>query len=220
MSEAEAAGVESGLAAQFASLASKQARGERLIGWKVGINDPAVQRHFGLSRPVLGHLTTASLIEPGAPHSTAGGARVGVEPEVAIHLGPDGGIESLGPAIEVVDLDPAVTELEAILAGNVFHRGVVLGPPAEGLGPGDLAAIEVTVTKGGSVAEHARFSETGEDAAAVVELIAARLALVGERLEAGQVIIAGSLTPIVFVGPGDRVEVGLGPLGTLGLALD
>jgi 2-keto-4-pentenoate hydratase len=220
LSDVETPGVERGLAAQFQSLTEKQARGERLIGWKVGINDPAVQRHFGLARPVLGHLTTASLIEAGDTHLVAGGVRVGVEPEVAIHLGPGGAIESLGPAIEVVDLDPAQTELEAILAGNVFHRGVVLGPTADGVSPDEVSSIEVTVTKNGSVAERARFADAGEDPPAVVDLIATRLALVGERLEAGQVIIAGSLTPIVFVEPGDRVEVGLGPLGSLTLALD
>ena len=220
MTEPAADAVKRGLEAQFASLAAKQERGERLIGWKVGINDPAIQRHFGISSPVLGHLTTAALIEPGASHSVAGGRRVGVEPEVAIHLGPGGAIEALGPAIEVVDLDPAQTELEAILAGNVLQRAVALGPRAEGVGPPDLAAIEVTVQKGGSVAERARFADTGEDPETVVDLIATRLALVGERLEAGQVIIGGSLTPIVFVAPGDRVEVGLGPLGTLALALD
>ena len=32
-------------------------------------------------------------------------------------------------------------------------------------------------------------------------------------------IIAGSLTPIVFVEPGDAVEVDLGPLGALALGL-
>jgi 2-keto-4-pentenoate hydratase len=220
LSEPAAARVKRGLEEQFASLAAKRERGAELIGWKVGINAPAVQEHFGLTRPVLGHLTGASLVEAGAVHSTAGGVRVGIEPEVAIHLGEDGGIESLGPAIEIVDLDPALTELEAILAGNVFHRGVVLGPPADGVGPDDLAAIEAAVTKNGSIVERARFADAGEDPDEVVELIAARLALVDARLERGQAIIAGSLTPIVFVEPGDRIEVDLGPLGALAVALD
>jgi 2-keto-4-pentenoate hydratase len=34
------------------------------------------------------------------------------------------------------------------------------------------------------------------------------------------VIIAGSLTPIVFVEPGDLIEVDLGALGALRVALD
>ena len=218
MSEAAHDRVVRGLRAQFEKLAAERAAGAELIGWKVGLNDPAVQQHFGISRPVLGHLTTDSLIEPSATHSVAGGVRVGVEPEVAIHLGEGGAIEALGPAIEVVDLDPALTELDAILAGNVFHRGVVLGPPAPGLDAAALATVTVAVARNGSIAERARFAEAGMAPADVAGLISERLALVGEELQPGQVIIGGSLTPIVFVQGGDSIEVDLGPLG--GLALD
>jgi 2-keto-4-pentenoate hydratase len=208
-----------GLRSQFEALDRRRAAGEELVGWKVGLNAAPVQEHLGLTRPVLGHLTTASLIEPGTAHSVAGGVRVGVEPEVAIHLGEGGAIEALGPAIEVVDLDPELSELEAILAGNVFHRGVVLGPPAAGLRPSDLAAVTASVTKNGTLADRAPFADAGEEPEAVVALIAERLALVGEELRAGQVIIAGTLTPIVFVAAGDAVEVDLGPLGTLALSM-
>jgi len=208
-----------GLRSQFESLHGKRSAGEELVGWKVGLNAAPVQEELGISRPVLGHLTTGSLIEPGAAHPTAGGVHLGVEPEVAIHLGASGTIEALGPAIEVVDLDPATTELEAILAGNVFHRGVVLGPPVAGLRPSELATVTASVTKNGVLAERARFADTGEEPAEAIALIAERLALAGEELRAGQVIIAGSLTPIVFVEPGDSIEVDLGSLGALALSL-
>jgi 2-keto-4-pentenoate hydratase len=204
-----------GLAAQLAGLAEERAAGAELIGWKIGLNAAPVQKHLGLSRPVVGHLTSRSLIEPGSSHSLAGGTRVGVEPEVALHLGEGGRIEALGPAIEVVDLDPAFDELEAILAANVFHRGVVLGPRAPGLGAGDLDDLTAVVTRDGVVEQRAAFAETGERPGDVVRLVAERLALAGERVRPGEVIIAGSLTPIVFVEPGDSVEVDLGPLGRL-----
>jgi 2-keto-4-pentenoate hydratase len=42
---------------------------------------------------------------------------------------------------------------------------------------------------------------------------------VGEELHDGQVIIGGSLTPIVSVKAGDLVEVELGALGSLSLRL-
>jgi 2-keto-4-pentenoate hydratase len=219
LSEADRDRVARGLRSQFEALAQRRAKGDRLIGWKVGLNAAPVQQHFGIARPVLGHLTTASVIEPGSTHSLGGGVRVGVEPEVAIHLGADGTIASLGPAIEVVDLDPELTELDSILAGNVFHRGLVLGQALEGFDPAGLDTLTATVKKNGSVVETARFADTGEAPADVVKLIAERLALVGEALAEGQVIIAGSLTPIVFVGPGDSIEVDLGPLGSLQLGL-
>jgi 2-keto-4-pentenoate hydratase len=219
LNEAEGERVARGLRAQFEALAIRQEAGDQLIGWKVGLNAAPVQQHLGITRPVLGHLTTATQIEPGSTHSLAGGVRVGVEPEVAIHLGARGEVASMGPAIEVVDLDPTLTELQSILAGNVFHRGLVLGPPLEGFDVADLGTLEATVKRNGSVVETARFADTGEGPADVVELIAERLALVGEELREGQVIIGGSLTPIVFVEPGDAIEVDLGRLGVLRLGL-
>jgi 2-keto-4-pentenoate hydratase len=217
-SETEPSGVARGLEAQFASLSAKRARGIDPIGWKIGLNAAPVQRHLGLTKPVIGHLTTASLVEPGATHSLEGGARVGVEPEVAIRLGANASIDSLGPAIEVVDLDPAIADLEPILAGNVYHRGVVLGPAAAGVGAADLEGLTATVTRNAKVEHRAAFAQAGMDPLEVIRVVTERLALVGEDLRQGQVIIAGSLTPIVFVEPGDSIEVDLGPLGALGIS--
>lgn len=219
MSAADPGTVARGLEAQIEVLSAKRAQGIELIGWKIGLNVPAVQRQLGLERPVVGHLTTASLIEEGSTHSLAGGARVGIEPEVTIHLGPEATIAGLGPAIEIVDLDPAVAELEPILARNVFHRGVVLGPAVAGAGPAALAGLTATVSRNGAVEQQAAFSETGTAPDEIVQIVAERLALVGEEPREGQVIIGGSLTPIVFVEPGDEVAVDLGPLGNLGLRL-
>ena len=207
-----------GLRAQFAALAEKRAAGAEPIGWKIGLNVPTVQETLGLSRPVIGHLTSRSLVESGSSHSLAGGTRVGVEPEVALHLGAGARVEAFGPAIEVVDLDPSIDGLEEILAANVFHRGVVLGAPVPGVGPADLDDLVAVVSRNGGVEQRAPFSETGERPDEVVAVVADRLALVGERLKAGDVIIAGSLTPIVFVEPGDTVEVDIEPLGRLALA--
>jgi 2-oxo-hept-3-ene-1,7-dioate hydratase len=219
LSASEADRVRSGLEAQVEALARKRAAGDELIGWKVGLNAAPVQQHLGLTKPVAGHLTTGSLVEPGSTHSVAGTKRAGVEPEVAIHLGPGGTIVSFGPAIEIVDLDAELDTIEAILAGNVFHRGLVLGPPVDGAGPADVAGLTATVRRNGEIAEQAAFADAGEDPGEVVATISERLALVGEELREGQVIIAGSLTPIVLVEPGDAVEVDLGPLGALALSL-
>ena len=116
-----------------------------------------------------------------------------------------------------MDLDPAIAKLEPILAGNVFHRGVVLGQPVSGVRPGALADLTATVSRNGAVEQQAAFSETGTAPDEIVQIVTERLALVGDEPREGQVVIAGSLTPIVFVEPGDEVEVDLGPLGNLGL---
>ena len=55
-----------------------------------------------------------------------------VESEVAVELGDDArSIVALLPAIELADPPDLSTDLEQILAGNIFHRAVAFGPRVE-----------------------------------------------------------------------------------------
>ena len=76
-----AAGLDSGLAAQAQALHRRVDAGDEHLGWKVGLNALAVQAALGLDGIVVGFLTTATALEDGAPHSLAGAANPGVEPE-------------------------------------------------------------------------------------------------------------------------------------------
>jgi len=166
---------------------------------------------------VIGFLTSASREEPGAIHSIGGMARPLVEPEVAVTLrrAVEGGaeadealaaIESLGPAIELVDIPSPPDDVEEALAGNVFHRAVVLGPTRQDAAVSD---VQATVRVNGEQRETA----PGDvDLAATISLVADLLGSVGERLEPSDTIICGSLTAPVPVEAGDRVEVDLGVL--------
>ena len=212
--------------AQLESRSARIAAGERPIGWKIGINVDAVQRALGISAPVVGFLSSGRRLEPGESHSLDGGTRVGVEPEIAIHLRSTVGrdtdreaareaIGALGPALEIVDIDIPMEDVERILAGNIFHRGVMLGPPdPQRAVPQSVTGIEASVLVNGEQRQAAPADVMG-DPAEIVALVAQRLADAGESLDEGQVIIAGSLTPIVWVEPDDDVEVDLGPLGRI-----
>ncbi|MEJ7714822.1 MAG: hypothetical protein WKF40_03555 [Thermoleophilaceae bacterium] len=83
--------------------------GAHRIGWKIGFNPPAVQEKLGLAEPVVGHLTSATLLGADGSHSLAGAENALAEPEIAIEIGPDHSIAGLAPAIEIVDM-PAPPE--------------------------------------------------------------------------------------------------------------
>jgi 2-keto-4-pentenoate hydratase len=215
-----------GLATQLHEWRGRLARGERRIGWKIGLNVVAVQRQLGIDAPVIGHLTSASVIEDGSAHSLAGATRPGVEPEVAIHIAARveaeegweaalAAVEGLGAAIEVVDIDPALRDVETILARNVFHRGAVLGSAGEASLP---AGTSARVLRDGAPAAEELDVRAAVDVAGTVLHVAGLLESQGLRLDAGDVVIAGSLTPIVPVEPGSKVEVEIGTLGTLALS--
>jgi 2-keto-4-pentenoate hydratase len=181
------------------------------LGWKLGLTVPAVQQRLGLDGPVVGYLTTATELAPGTPHSLSGTTRPALEPEVAIHVGEDGSVGALGPAVEVIDVDLPFDDLQAILAGNVFHRAVLLGPPRAP----DVMQVHARVTRKG---QEAAAADAAVDPRAVLRHVSEFLADHGAEVGPGQRIIAGSLTDPIPVRPGDEVEVEVSPLGSLRLS--
>jgi 2-keto-4-pentenoate hydratase len=202
--------------------------GDELVGWKVGLNATPVQAALGLDGVVVGFLTTATALEPGVAHPLAGASNPGIEPELAVRFGADvpadpspddvaDAIDAIAPALELVDLDRPLDDLHAILAGNVFHRGVVLGDFDAARAGGDLDGLVVAVHRGGEEAGSVSAAESYGDLPETVRVVSRRLALMGESLRAGQFVIAGSLTPIVPVAAGDELRADFGPLGMLAI---
>lgn len=195
---------------QLAHWRSALDSGAHRVGWKIGFNAPAIQEHLGLEHSALGHLTTATLVGADGTHSLAGAQNPLAEPEVAIHVGPDHSIAGLSPALEVIDMDAipgGPEEVPEVIEHNIFHRAVAIGPGREG-DPGD-ASFSID----GAEADRADSSEVDLDA--TVALVAAILEAAGERLEAGDRIIAGTLTPPQPVRAGGSASLDLGDLGSI-----
>jgi 2-keto-4-pentenoate hydratase len=180
------------------------------IGWKIGLNVPTVQEKLGIDRSVVGHLTTATLLGADGAHSLAGAEKPMAEPEIAIEVGADGTIAGLAPAIEVADIDRPLEDVGQIVAANIFHRAVAIGPSAD---LGSAEGIEAVLRINGE--QVARADAGSTNLAATIALVDETLRDAGESLQAGDRIIAGSLTPPAPIGPGDRAEVDLGPVGRL-----
>lgn len=188
-------------------------RGAESVGWKIGLNIPEVQHQLGIEEPVLGHLTSETVVEPGGEYHAGEASRLMAEPEVAIELGDGGAIASLAPAIELVDTGrpPRGEGVAGIVADNIFHCAVVFGPNAEGSPAG------ATVWVNGEQRERADFTD---DLAEVVAVAGRRLAEAGEELRPGDRIIAGSITPQVGpLEPGDELAVEVEGLGRVELTV-
>jgi 2-keto-4-pentenoate hydratase len=196
--------------------------GARPLGWKLGLGTPAAMERLGTAAPLVGFLTDRGLLEPAATCAIGDWGKPRAEPEVAIHVAVDvppeanlamaaAAIGSLGAAFELVDLGNG-GDVEEILAGDIFHRHVVLGPAEAGLGAALRAEIRVGAADAKSVDDP--YALTG-DPPRVVAHVASHLAAFGERLRAGEVIIAGSIVPAVAVAPGDRLRYRLEPVGEL-----
>jgi 2-oxo-3-hexenedioate decarboxylase len=183
--------------------------GATAVGWKIGFNTKGIQDHFGISGPVVGFLTDRTLLTAGEDIRISEWLRPALEVEVAIRVGPDGGVAALAPALELVDLDQPFDRIEPILAQNIFHRGVVFGPERVGVAVDDLA-VRVTMD-GAEVAAGLLLEEPG----VTVEVVRSFLQAHGATLAPGDRIIAGSLIAPLNLEPGDTVDVAFGPLGAL-----
>jgi 2-keto-4-pentenoate hydratase len=193
--------------------------GAERVGWKVGAGD---RERIG-SGPVIGHLTSATLLEPGAAFRADGVVALHADAEVALELGrvvdPDGdrnsawaAIARFGAALELVDLAAPPDDPESIVATNVFHRAVAFGP----LEPSPPAAGESgrLVVNGGERAS----APVSVDLADVVRSVAMLLGAMGQRLQAGDRLITGSVVQVA-IERGDEVIADLGALGRAAVAI-
>jgi 2-keto-4-pentenoate hydratase len=200
------------------------ADGARPIGWKLGLGTAAAMEQHGTTAPLVGFLTDRGVREPGAEIEIGAWDKPTAEPEIAVHVARDvpadadrdavaAAVGGLGVAIELVDLGGG--EVEDILAGDIFHRHVVLGPAVGGVALGDLRGQIRLGDEAQSVDEP--LALVGDPVAALAHL-AAHLAAFGETVRAGDVLITGSIVPALPLSAGDRLEYRLEPLGELTLA--
>jgi 2-keto-4-pentenoate hydratase len=110
------------------------------IGWKAGFGSPAALARLGLERPLVGSLYAEGALTDGARVSVGSWTRPLLEAEIAVWVGAGGSIGGLGAAIELADLEFEPDDVERILAGNIFHRHVLLGP----VDPSRTTAAQVT----------------------------------------------------------------------------
>lgn len=208
--------VVSGLARQRAVLDRCLADGDVQSGWKVGFGSAAGLIALGLDGPIVGHLLVRGEIPSGAAVNVEGWTKPVIEAEIACWISRempadvtvdqvDDYVAAVGPALEVADVDHVPEDPERILAGNIFHRGYVLGAPHVDLGLRDAAVLTATFSHG-----HENFTvlEPEELTGHLPDVLvrAASLApLLGRHLSTGDVILMGSIIAPRPVASGDEV---------------
>lgn len=214
-----------GLLRQLAARDEALGAGARHVGWKVGFGAPASLELMQITAPLLGYLTDATVFDDGATFETDGWTRGVVEFEVAVWMGSDLGagateyeaaaaVAAVGPAIEVADVDLPVgpDSISDIMAGDIFHRGVIFGTRDESRAGLDITGLTAHITLDDEVIATVTDLEAITGAYPwIVSTVASTLASAGERLRAGDVIITGSVIPPVSVADADRFTFELAP---------
>jgi 2-keto-4-pentenoate hydratase len=185
------------------------------LGWKLAFGTEAAMSTLGLTGPLVGFLTDRTLVAPGGERSIADWKAPKLEPEIAIHLGPGGeGVAGIAAAIELADADLPPTETEAVLAGDIYHRAVVLDRTATPAPP--APPIAARIERDG---EEIAATEDAEAAVGRLEELAAYvvryLGEFGASTAAGEVIISGSVVGLLDIAAGQRLTNSLPDVGSV-----
>lgn len=208
--------------------------GQRVLGHKIGLTSPAMQQQLGVQEPDYGHLTSSMFHLESQPISVGRFVSPRIEPEIAVVLrerltGPAvtaaqavRAVDYLLPALEIIDSrirDWKITLADTI-ADNASSGGVVLGSTPTSLGDLGRAGLSLrtlgcVMSRGGQlVGSGASGAALGSPVTALVWLANA-LGRHGIDLEAGSVIMTGSVTAAVPVGAGDTVTATFSRLGSV-----
>ena len=218
-----------GLASQFERRAQALQRGAGRFGWKVGFGAPSAMQMMAIDRPLLGYLTDEGVVPSGTAVDVSGWRQAVIEFEIALYIGSDvepgadeeaarSAVSAIGPAIELADVDLPIgpESIGEIVAGNIFHKAVILGEPDTARYAIDLDGLEALVRVDGvEFGRTSRLEDLTGSYPNVVSTVASTVAAQGEMLRAGDVIIAGSVFPPAAIDAAHTYEFTLHPLPSI-----
>lgn len=208
-------------------LAQRRADGERIVGKKIGVTSKAVQDMLGVHQPDFGFLTDRMWIEGDIDIAKEGLIQPRAEAEIGFILkhalkGPGVTAEqviaataAIVPCFEIVDSRIANWKIGIVdtVADNASCGVFVLGEARADPDAHDLPNLHVTVTKNGQpLSEGYGHAVQGSPAEAVAWL-ANTLGAYDVALDAGDVILSGSLVPLEDARVGDVFEMELHGVG-------
>lgn len=222
----------SAYAAQDLALQARVARGERVVGVKLGVTSRAKQQQVGVDSPNVAWLTDAMALPAGEPLPTGELIHPRAEPEIAFVLGRALRGTSVGPMEALAAVDRVVGAIEVIdsrfsgyqftatdaTADNASSGRFVLGSKAvtpEGL---DLALEGCLLEVNGEVVDSATGAAVYGNPAEALAFAARTLARRGLALEAGWIVLTGGMTDAVPLSPGTSVSAQFSHLGAVSVS--
>ncbi|HZR38361.1 MAG TPA: fumarylacetoacetate hydrolase family protein [Nevskia sp.] len=211
-------------------LRRREAAGEKVIGKKIGVTSKPVQDMLGVHQPDFGFLTDRMRVADGSEVSLAAARLIQprAEGEIAFVLKKDlrgpgvteeqvlDATDYVTPCFEIVDsrIRDWKIRIQDTVADNASCGVFVIGAAKVKPRELDLAAVKMDIRKNGEhVASGTGAAVQGHPATAVAWL-ANTLGRFGIPFLAGEVILSGSLAPLLPITPGDRFEMSLAGIGT------
>ena len=220
--------VEQGYEIQKEGTQLRLGRGEKLLGYKMGLTSEAKRKQMNLDSPVYGPLTDQMRILDSATFSLQGSIHPKIEPEIAFRTKIDlsgkidleealQAIDLVYPALEILDSrykDFKYFSLPEVIADNCSSSYFILaqnGVNPQGL---DLAQLQMKFMIDGNLMHQAVSREiSGNPVLSLVQLCE-MLGAHGRILPAGSIVLAGAATQAVTLQKGMKIQIEVESLGS------
>jgi 2-oxo-3-hexenedioate decarboxylase len=212
---------------QDGGISLRKARGEKLIGLKMGLTSEAKRQQMNLKAPCYGVLTDKMKIEEGSIFDLKGRIHPKIEPEIAFIIKNElkgrvtreqalAACQGVCAAMEILDsryVGFKYFSLPDVVADNSSSSYFVLGRNVLPPGAANWADLEMVMEVNGSPAQRARSSEISGDPVLSIVQLCELLAERGLSLPAGSIVLAGAATQAVQLEPGMEVRLKVQTLG-------
>lgn len=212
----------------------RQQDGELVIGKKIGVTSKPVQDMLNVHQPDFGFLTDAMQFEDGTTVSMSGAGLIQprAEGEIAFMLKSDlqgpgvtredvlAATEWVAPCFEIVDsrIQDWRIKIQDTVADNASCGVFVVGQQHTDPRSLDLAAASMHMWKNGEAAGQGLGSAVQGHPAEAVAWLANTLGAFGIPFKAGELILSGSLAPLVPAKVGDRFTMTIEGMGECSIA--
>ena len=215
-------------------LSRREADGEKVVGKKIGVTSKPVLDMLNVHQPDFGFLTDTMHYPDGATISLsrAGLMQPRAEGEIAFMLKADlqgpgvtrddvlAATAWVAPCFEIVDsrIDDWKIKIQDTVADNASCGVFVVGARHTDPAGLDLATVRMRMTRNGEAAGEGLGSAVQGHPAEAVAWLANTLGAFGIPFRAGELILSGSLAPLVPARAGDRFEMEIEGLGSCSIA--
>lgn len=213
---------------QLRMIERRLAKGETVIGKKIGVTSKAVQQMLNVYQPDFGHLLSGMVYSEGEPIPVGTLIAPRAEAEVAFVLKRDlngPGVTAADvlratdfvlPCFEIVDsrIKDWKIKIQDTVADNASCGVFVLGGTPRTVRGVDLSVAGMVVEKNGDVVSTAAGAAVQGSPVNAVAWLANTLGRLGIPLKAGEVILSGSQSPLMPAVAGDFFHCSVGGLGS------
>lgn len=219
---------------QSAQMKQKLDSGQKIIGWKIGLTSKVMQDALGITTPDSGIIYDDMDFSDGCTIPSDRFIQPRIEAEIAFVMKSplDGEVsredviaatDFVAPCLEILDtrikrIDAATGKARIIvdtISDNAANGGIVLGSQHHAPDKFDLRWVGCILTKNDEVVATGLGAAVLNDPVMGIVWLSKRMGQYGQRIEAGQVVLAGSFIAPIECPSNTQISADYGDFGSV-----